>query len=241
MCSKTCSVVLASVRVAGLSWVLSAAPAVAQHAALLQGLVVDELTDEVISAARVTIVGTELETRTSMAGEFAFSEPPGGTILVRVEADGYAVVVDKTEIGFEEVVFMQVALPPMHVVLDEILVIGRSTEGRRKTHLQDARSAADLLVRQVSGVFNAAVNVRGDVQPILLRGVKSITLSGEPMVLLDGVLLGGTVRDALDVLRRIPVEHVKQIRVLRGPSAAFTYGSANGAILVETRSGPDVR
>ena len=32
--------------------------------------------------------------------------------------------------------------------------------------------------------------------------------------------------------------NVRQIRILRGPAAAFLEGSANGAIYVETKSGP---
>ncbi len=44
---------------------------------------------------------------------------------------------------------------------------------------------------------------------------------------------------ALEVLRQIPASDVKDIQVLRGPAAAFIQGSANGAILIETKFGLD--
>ena len=45
---------------------------------------------------------------------------------------------------------------------------------------------------------------------------------------------------AMDRLRLIPAADVNEIRVLRGSAAAFLQGSANGAILVETKFGlPD--
>ena len=42
-------------------------------------------------------------------------------------------------------------------------------------------------------------------------------------------------------LANIPASDVKQIRILGGPTTAFLQGSANGAIHVETKSGPDGR
>jgi hypothetical protein len=43
----------------------------------------------------------------------------------------------------------------------------------------------------------------------------------------------------MDALAKIPAEHVRQVRVLRGPASAFAQGAANGAIFVETRRGPE--
>jgi len=51
--------------------------------------------------------------------------------------------------------------------------------------------------------------------------------------------MSGGLGRALEVLSQIPAAHVKEIRVLRGPSSAFLQGSATGVIYVETRSGPE--
>ncbi len=69
---------------------------------------------------------------------------------------------------------------------------------------------------------------------IYLRGIGSITQSVDPVVYVDGVRF--VIDNALEVLDRISAEDVANIRVLRGPAAAFLYPhAANGVILVETR------
>ena len=105
--------------------------------------------------------------------------------------------------------------------------------------VREARTAADILGYQIPGLTNAQGVVGKNDGLIVLRGVSSINLSSEPAVFLDGVRLGGGLGDAMDALSKIPAEHVRAIRVLRGPAAAFVQGSANGAIFVETRVGPE--
>jgi outer membrane receptor protein involved in Fe transport len=51
--------------------------------------------------------------------------------------------------------------------------------------------------------------------------------------------MAGDFRDALHRLQQIPASDVKDIQILRGPVAAFLQGSADGAIFIRTRSGPD--
>ena len=70
----------------------------------------------------------------------------------------------------------------------------------------------------------------------------SFTLRGEPLILLDGVMIssGGATggATALDALKQIPASDVIEIEVLRGPAATARYPlAANGVVLVETRAG----
>ena len=215
-----------------------APPLLAQEEAPLQGFVVDQLTGEVIVSARVSIIGTEMETRTGEAGTFAFADPPLGEVSLRVQAEGYPTVVDNVEVKPNEIVFMHVLLPQVQIVLGEFFIVGKATRDEALRYSQ-ARTAADLLGRQVPGSFNVQGIVGKNDGIIVLRGVSSISLSNEPVVLLDGIRLSGDLGDAMDALSRIPAEHVRQVRVLRGPVAAFVQGAANGAIVVETRSGDD--
>ena len=220
---------------------LPGAPVAAQQLeAPLQGVVADDLTGEVIASARVTIVGTELETRTSEAGTFAFDEAPLGKVSVRVQAKGYPAVTDEVTITRDQIVFMHFVLPQVSLILDEVLVLGdRPRAPRRMPQQREARTAADILARQVPGVNQVGGVVGKNDALIVLRGVSSINLSSEPVVFLDGVRLGSNLGEAMDALSKIPAEHVRQIRVMRGPAAAFVQGAANGAIFVETRMGPE--
>jgi outer membrane receptor protein involved in Fe transport len=66
-----------------------------------------------------------------------------------------------------------------------------------------------------------------------LRGLSSLTQSGDPLVVIDGVVARGA---GLDLLRMIPATDVDEISVLRGPAAAFLYPyAANGVISVTTK------
>lgn len=219
----------------GATAIWSAPPLSAQEAAPLQGFVVDEFTGEVIVSAHVSIVGTEMDTRTDAAGTFAFADPPPGEISIRVQADGYPTLVDNVEVRPDEIVFMHFLLPQVQIMLGELLVVGRAIRDDNLRYAE-AQTAADLLSRQVPGSVSVQGIVGKNDGVILLRGVNSISLSSEPVVLLDGIRLSGGLGDAMDALSRIPAKHVRQLRVLRGPDATFIQGAANGVIMVETRS-----
>ena len=132
---------------------------------------------------------------------------------------------------------MQVLLPSVDAILRELLVVVPATGAARRG---DDLTAADLLARKVLGITPLVVSagLQVDQNPVLLRGVSSINLTSEPDIFLDGVRMS-SIGQALEVLRQISAYDVKDIRVLRGPAAAFIQGSANGAVLIETKFGPD--
>ena len=232
--------IFASVSMAlAVSTASAVAQAVAPEAAPLQGFVADELTGEVITSARVTIVGTETETRTDEAGTFAFADPPLGDVSLRVQAEGYPVVVDKAEVRPDEVVYVYVRLPQVQIVLGELMIVARASASEDAAEgLHGAQTAAHLLARQVPGLVNVTGIVSRNDQTTVLRGQNSIRGS-EPVVLLDGIRLTRGPLGAMEALTRIPAEQVRRIRVLRGPAAAFIQGAASGAIVVETKSHHD--
>jgi outer membrane receptor protein involved in Fe transport len=166
---------------------------------------------------------------------------PSGKVSVRVQAKGYPAITDEVTISVGEVVFMHVVLPQVSLILDELLVVGEPVPRapRDAVSPREARSAADILSLQIPGLNRSGGVVGKNDGLIVLRGIGSINLSSEPDIYLDGVRLGSTLGEAMDALTKIPAEHVRQIRVLRGPATAFVQGAANGAIFVETRMGSD--
>ena len=208
-------------------------PVAAQEDVRLAGVVADERTSTPVASAKVTLVGTEIEATSEANGTFAFSDVPDGPVSVRVEADGYPTMVQEVVVQEGAVVFVQFVLPSVHAFLDEILVLGRSTE---PTTLEEARTAADLLVGQLPGASVSPGMIGLDRSEVRLRGVNSITVRSEPMIFLDGVRMAGSFGEALSLLRQIPANDVRDIQLLRGPSAAFLQGSPDGAIVIRTRS-----
>jgi TonB-dependent SusC/RagA subfamily outer membrane receptor len=104
---------------------------------------------------------------------------------------------------------------------DATVVIGENTHG--------AMNVLDLLRGRVAGVQVSGDPFNPSVQ---IRGISSISLSSEPLFLLDGVPI------TKESLLSINVMDVEKIDVLKGASASI-YGSqgANGAISVLTKRG----
>ena len=207
---------------------------VAQSTAVIQGVVADEITGLVIPSASVSIVDTDRETTTTPDGVFAFRGVAAGRFSVRVRAPGYATVVEIVDVAPGGSVFVQVGMPSVAMILNGILVVAPPASEKRP----EARTAADLVALQVPGLMANSGIIGLSSNPVLLRGVNSMTLSSEAAIFLDGVRLRGGRGQAMDALSKIPASDVKSIRIIRGPAAALVDGSANGVVYVETRAGP---
>ena len=134
-----------------------------------------------------------------------------------------------------ELLFMHVEVPQLE--LNGILVSVPPTHPSTAS-ARSARTAFDLVAQQIPGALRSGGLGRTTDGPIRLRGVNSIVLTNEPIVLLDGIRMAGTLTEVMDALAKIPAEQVRRIRILRGPAAAFAQGSVNGAIVIETKGSP---
>ena len=231
-----------AVRAATLASLLSSPSAgelLAQENAVLQGVVADQITGDLLDSATITLVGTGIRTRSSSGGLFVLEDVPLGIVTIRTEASGYPPVVEQISIE-PGIIIMQISLLSRHAILEGILVKGQRTPPPSGA-VADPRTAADLLMYQIPGVFSKKGVVGQNDSQILLRGVNSINLSSEPILFIDGVRMSGGLGRALDALSHLPAADVKEIRVLRGVSAGFIEGSANGVIYVRTRSGIEPR
>lgn len=107
----------------------------------------------------------------------------------------------------------------------------RSSSGSINTVERDAvmdnttTSVIDML-RRVPGVDIGGGN------SITIRGVNSMTLSNEPLFVVDGVPVGTGYQS----VSAMNANEINRISVLKGPSAGI-YGSqgANGVIVIETK------
>jgi TonB-linked SusC/RagA family outer membrane protein len=95
-------------------------------------------------------------------------------------------------------------------------------------------NVANGLQGKVSGVNITTVNnsVFGDVK-INLRGIRSLTLNNNPLLLVDGV------QTPINILSTLNPNDIQEVTVLKGSSAAGVYGSdaRNGVIVVTTKKG----
>jgi TonB-dependent SusC/RagA subfamily outer membrane receptor len=96
----------------------------------------------------------------------------------------------------------------------------------------------DMDFSQYSDIFELIEGRFAGVQVInnevIIRGVNSFNLSSAALIVVDGVMVDGSV------LSTIPPTQVESINVIKDGTAAI-YGSrgANGVVLIETRRGDD--
>jgi outer membrane cobalamin receptor len=178
------------------------------------------------------VVGTDIEVRTGPLGQFAIADVPEGTAWVRVTAEGLPSVREQVDISGDGVVFLQFRMPEdVFAVLDDVNVDVWGAQGPSS----EAASALELVaakVPSISSITSADIGDRG--QAIRLRGVSSLTQSGDPLIVVDDIVLRGA--PPLELLSQIPAVDVESIEILRGPAAAFRYPfAANGVIAIKTK------
>ena len=126
-----------------------------------------------VVGATVTIEAAGIEAETGEDGTFGFFEVPQGLISIRVSAEGRPTFVDEVEATSDAIGFVRFVLTGINVVLSE------------------------LVARELPGFRIVSSGVSPDSyypRRLKLRGSNSLTLSGEPLVFLDGVQIGSVGR-----------------------------------------------
>ena len=129
--------------------------------------------------------------------------------------------------------------------LDQVVVIGYGTAQKKdltgsikSINMKDIPPAANSNLMQALRGYTAGLNVTGggslsgDEPNFTIRGQTSLSASGQPLIVLDGIIFQGSITD-------INVADIDKVDVLKDASAAAVYGSrsANGVILITTKKG----
>ncbi len=227
----------------------------------ITGQVLDAKTGEPLVAANVVIEGTNLGASADLDGNYVIENVPVGSYTLKASFIGY-----KTESASVQVANGQTATVNFQLALsildmDELVVT--ATGIRRKAEIGNAISRieatddvkerpilniSDLLQGQASGV--QVLESGGSIgmgSRIRIRGSNSASLSNEPVIYVDGVLINNQPRSisyetggqSPSRLNDINPEDIESIEIIKGPSAATLYGSiaANGVIRITTKRG----
>src|SRR5205823_6563133 len=128
--------------------------------------------------------------------------------------------------------------------------IGNATENiavGKLTAVAPVRTLSDVLAARVPGVMVQAGTQTGSGQRIRVRGISSLSLSNEPIFIIDGIRMSsnngstsfGNGGNNFSRLGDVNPEDIENIEIVKGPSAATLYGTdaANGVILITTKKG----
>jgi TonB-linked SusC/RagA family outer membrane protein len=198
-----------------------------------------------VSGARVTILGTRLTAETNAQGRYTIISP-AGTYRLRVSAIGYTpVVMDSIPVTAGQATTANFQLKRQTVELEKVVVVGYGTQAKRdvtgavgsvsaeQIAQQPTTNVVEAIKGKVPGVDIISTGYKpGDGIQIRIRGTRSLKASNDPLYVLDGVPMAGSIGD-------INPSDIESIEILKDASATAIYGSrgANGVVLVTTKKG----
>lgn len=257
-----------SLAVLGLFMLASLSTVSAQTRAVT-GRVVDE-SGQPLRAAEVLISRTTRTTFTNASGVFTL-EVPAGEVQLMVYVIGYRTTTVTVPANVNNV--GNITLGTDVLMMDELVITGHATGVQRRnlanavatvSEAELARAPAASIEQMIAGKL-AGVDFRensgapGGGSRVRLRGMTSIIGSGEPLYVIDGVIVSNQKMDSgINAISRAaggiastsqmnPINRVadlnpsdiESIEVLKGASAAAIYGSkaSNGVIIIQTKRG----
>lgn len=206
----------------------------------IKGTVKDE-SDAPLRGVTVLLKGTKKGTQTDASGNFKLDVPTTGDVVLTFSFTGYKMATVTAEPGKDVVVKMEKDV----TALEDVVVVGYQTIKRKELtssvssitakDLKDnpSNSAAEALAGRLAGVFvNVSEGAPGADVDINIRGRNSITQSGSPLYIVDGM----QVENALAVLSP---QDIQSIDVLKDAAATAIYGArgSNGVIIITTKGG----
>lgn len=240
--------------------------AVAQEGTIA-GTVVDSTTSESLPGVNVVVQGLNIGAATDANGRFEISGVPAGTQTIVASFVGYSRKRVAVSVEAGQTTTVNIRMAQGAVGLEDVVVTALGVEQEQRSlgyatsqvEGSDVATAGeanltDALAGEVPGLsVTSSGGQPGSGTRITIRGNSSFSQGGNtPLVVVDGmivsnastdydnavtsdVLTGGTSNRLLDV----DPNSIKSINVLKGASATALYGSraANGAIIIETKSG----
>lgn len=228
---------------------------------IVSGRVTDAATKQPLQQAQVNIVGTTQRVLTNQDGQFRLTNVPAGTALVRVVFIGYKAESQSVFVTAGATATADFALTAAAVGLDAIVVTPSGDQSVRQegnhmptvqmtnlTQTQAITNLSDAINARVPGVVvQQSGGTTGSGTRIRIRGSNSVSLSNDPVLVVDGVRVDNTSSSStVGVGGQVPsrlndynADDIESIQVSEGPSAGVLYGTdaANGAIIMQTKKG----
>lgn len=201
--------------------------------------VVRDASGNPLSGASVMVNGSKIGTVSDQQGSFSLNIPENGSLVFTIT--GY----ESKTVSAKGKSNLVVVLSQESASLNEVVVVGYGTQKKkdltgaiRKINIEESPISTITNVSPLQaiqgtpGVNIGAVATAGGAPSVLVRGQRSLAASNSPLIVLDGVIFGGS-------LNEINTQDIASFDILMDASAAAIYGSraANGVIMVTTKRG----
>ena len=204
----------------------------------VKGRVLDDKR-EPISGASIVVKGTKLGASTDAGGNFSVSVAKGGVLIVSsLNYQDREVIVNSTA-------SITINLVSSEKLLGEVVVIGYGTQRKKDVTGSTVSVKGETLneikapnvFNQLQGraagvdIVNNSSNI-GQGGEIRIRGNRSLTGTNNPLLVVDGMVYGGSIND-------LNPDNIASLDVLKDASATAIYGSrgSNGVIIISTKRG----
>jgi len=213
----------------------------------VSGRVTDGQTNESLIGVTVVEKKTTNGTTTDLDGNFKLSVNKGATMVFSYI--GY----ESQELPATEK--MNISLSSKQTLLNQVVVVGYGTQNKREVTGSIYKvKGSDLTALPVpsfeAGLQGKAPGVQviqssglaGSGSSIKIRGVGSITSGGDPLYVIDGVIIPQNQGERVGAVNTNPLntinpEDIESVDILKDASATAIYGSrgANGVIIITTK------
>ena len=213
-----------------------------------------------VDQAQVIVVGTTLGGLTNAAGQFTLRGVPTGAQVIRVLRVGYAESKKSVTVTAGGTESLEFALDQVAVSLAPVVTtatgqtrsveVGNSISSIDASRIVEAtpiKNVDDLLTARSTSVAITQGNQTGSGSRIRIRGQNSLSLSNQPLFVIDGIRMTSTPDDTNlptggatpSRIGDINPDEIENIEIIKGPSAAALYGTAaaNGVVVISTKKG----
>jgi TonB-linked SusC/RagA family outer membrane protein len=232
-------------------WACFLSPVAFGQVRQIEGRVSDTNDNLGLAGASVIFKGTNVGTNADADGNFKFSVPGDGVLVVSYV--GFLI----KEITIGNATKFDIKLEADTRQLAEVVVTAFGIERERKAlgytvqevkgaALTESRSTnvANALSGKIAGVRIQSNGGPGSGSTIQIRGAGSVSGNNQPLIVVDGVPMQQASATSANNqygggLSEVNPDNIKEVSVLKGPNAAALYGSraANGVILITTKNG----
>lgn len=229
-----------------------------------QGTVTVRVTDAAggaaVDQAQVQIVGTTLGGITNSTGNVSIRGVPAGTQTVRVLRVGYSEQKKTVTVVAGQTAAVEFALTSVAVSLAPVvttatgqtraLEVGNtiaSIDAVKAVESAPIKNVDDLLTARSTSVAITQGTQTGSGSRMRIRGQSSLSLSNQPLFVIDGIRMTSTSSDTNlptggatpSRVGDINPDEIENIEIIKGPSAAALYGTAaaNGVVVITTKRG----
>jgi TonB-linked SusC/RagA family outer membrane protein len=247
--SKTCAWAAPA---AALLVLLTAPSLLRAQDGTVAGTVVAQGNQRPLAGVEVAVVSTpRKDVVTDASGRFRLTGLTGPTVVLNIRSLGFRPQTDTVNVGTTD---LRIEMSERVIELNSVVVTGTAGGAQRRelgTSVSVVNAAdiqAQTAVPTVQGLITGrapgvdVISATGQVgagSQIRVRGVGSFSLSGTPLVYIDGVRTNNGQTGIVSRFNDIAPEEIASIEVLKGPAAATLYGTeaARGVINIITKRG----